>query len=51
VNPATGLCTTTTVKPTWGGGTAFVINTPNWGCYHYRVFETTIPMRNVIWKQ
>jgi len=50
-DPATNTCTTTTAAPTWGGGTAFIINTPDWGCYHYRVFETTIPLRNVIWKQ
>lgn len=24
---------------------------PNWQRYRYRVFETTIPLRNVIWKQ
>jgi len=50
-NPTTGLCTTTTAAPTWGGGTAFVMAGANWGCYHYRVFETTVPLRNVIWKQ
>jgi type IV pilus assembly protein PilW len=47
----THTCTTTTAVPTWGSGTAFVITTPDWGCYHYRVFQTTIPLRNVIWKQ
>lgn len=24
---------------------------PDWGCYRYRVFENTIPLRNVIWSK
>jgi len=48
--PAAGAaCSATTALATsWGA-----INTQNypaeWGCYRYRVFETVIPLRNVIW--
>lgn len=49
-NPVTGLCETTTASPTWKAGTAIDVSTdPNWQCYRYRVFETTIPLRNLIW--
>jgi type IV pilus assembly protein PilW len=54
-----GACDTTTAAPTWSG-TAFAgagLQTSldlsadtNWQCYRYRVFETTIPLRNWIWK-
>jgi type IV pilus assembly protein PilW len=48
----TGLCTTTTVDPlTWTGGTLTISADPNWKCYRYRVFETTVPLRNMIWLQ
>lgn len=44
---APGPCDTTTVAPTWSGG---AFNMPaNWQCYRYRVFETVVPLRNVIW--
>jgi len=56
-----GGCDTTTVAPTWSGsalgGAPFNFQTaldlsadPNWQCYRYKVFETTIPLRNWIWK-
>ncbi len=64
--PAGGgaTCNTTTVYPTWSGGppagppvTGTMTNRgfdlssdPNWQCYRYRVFETTVPLRNWIWK-
>jgi len=64
--PAAGgaTCDTTTVYPTWSGGppvgppaTGTMTNRgfdlssdPNWKCYRYRVFETTVPLRNWIWK-
>jgi type IV pilus assembly protein PilW len=56
--PAAGLgapCDTTTVAPTWSGNTggarSFDLSIdPNWKCYRYRVFETTVPLRNWIWK-
>jgi type IV pilus assembly protein PilW len=48
---AGGACDTTTAAPTWSGGTLDVSADPNWNCYRYRVFETTIPLRNLIWQQ
>lgn len=51
--PATdGTCTATTTMPVWAGGT---IRDPNLAagspsCYRYRVFETTVPLRNMIWR-
>jgi type IV pilus assembly protein PilW len=56
--PAAGAgapCDTTTAFPTWSGGAAagrgFDLSAdPNWQCYRYRVFETTVPLRNWIWK-
>ncbi|PYR16399.1 MAG: hypothetical protein DMF98_28140 [Acidobacteria bacterium] len=56
--PAAGAsapCDTTTVAPTWSGNTgaarSFDLSADaNWKCYRYRVFETTVPLRNWIWK-
>jgi type IV pilus assembly protein PilW len=50
-NATTGVCDTTTIQPTWTGGTLTVNTDPNWQCYRYRVFETTVPVRNMIWPQ
>jgi type IV pilus assembly protein PilW len=50
-NATTGLCDTTTAEPTWSGGTMVISTDPNWQCYRYRVFETTVPLRNMIWLQ
>jgi len=46
-----GACDTTTVAPTWSGGTLDLSTDVNWKCYRYRVFETTVPMRNLLWQQ
>jgi len=35
--------------PTWSGGNFDLSADPNWQCYRYRVFETTVPIRNWIW--
>jgi type IV pilus assembly protein PilW len=63
--PSSGIpsdpCDTTTTAPTWSGSawataapnlmTALdVSGDANWRCYRYKVFETTIPLRNWIWK-
>jgi type IV pilus assembly protein PilW len=63
--PSTGIpsdpCDTTIAAPTWSGSawaaaaptlmTALDVSADaNWRCYRYKVFETTIPMRNWIWK-
>lgn len=49
-------CTATVAAPTWAGG-AFpapgdFTDTANQArCYGYRVFETVVPLRNMIWSQ
>lgn len=57
---AAGICEITTVAPLWAGATVSVNNPvadpivltadPDWKCYRYRAFETTVPLRNLIWK-
>jgi type IV pilus assembly protein PilW len=37
-------------RPKWAGGTFDLTADPDWKCYRYRVFETTIPLRNWIWR-
>jgi type IV pilus assembly protein PilW len=60
--PPSTTCNTTTATsanmPKWtginAGGTpvAFDLSAdPNWQCYRYRVFETTVPVRNNFWLQ
>ena len=49
-DPATGACTTTTVAPIWSVGDIDVSADPNWRCYRYRVFESTISLRNMVWR-
>jgi type IV pilus assembly protein PilW len=54
---AGGPCTATTAAPTWANGQAFpapgdFTNVTNQArCYGYRVFETVVPLRNMIWRQ
>jgi type IV pilus assembly protein PilW len=54
---ADGACSTTTSAPSWSGGTISVNKNPdgtanaNWQCYRYKTFETTVPLRNMIWRQ
>lgn len=55
VRPAPGAnCEATTAQPTWAGGSFgakdFATVTSQDRCYRYRVFETTIPLRNMIWR-
>lgn len=48
--PATpgGPCTVTTAAPTWSGGTMAVPGgLPS--CYRYKVYETVVPLRNILW--
>ena len=47
-------CATTTVAPVinWGAGpsmTPDLSGDPDWQCYRYKVFQTTIPVRNALW--
>jgi type IV pilus assembly protein PilW len=50
-------CDTTTAPPAWSGAPATgstrsfdLSGDPDWQCYRYRVFETTVPLRNWLWK-
>ncbi|MES1981937.1 MAG: PilW family protein [Pseudomonadota bacterium] len=49
------VCNTTTVAPTWAGGTLDLSGNlglgagDDWKCYRYKTFEVTAPLRNVLW--
>jgi type IV pilus assembly protein PilW len=47
-------CDATTTARIWSGGTFTKLDvtttTSEDRCYRYRVFETTIPLRNMIWR-
>lgn len=43
-------CTATTVAPTWSGG-SFTVPGGLPSCYKYKVFETVIPLRNMLWSR
>lgn len=49
-----GACDATTAAPAWAGGTFAALDiatlTSQDRCYRYRVFETTIPLRNMVWR-
>jgi len=47
-----GVCRTTTVAPNWAGGAITVADAPAapWQCFRYKVFQTVIPLRNMIWR-
>jgi len=52
-DPATGVCNTTTVLPTWSGGPITLTDDTDgtsWKCYRYKTYETTVPLRNMIWR-
>jgi len=44
-----GPCEATLAAPTWSGG-AFTVPGGVPSCYRHRVFETVIPLRNMIWR-
>jgi type IV pilus assembly protein PilW len=48
---AGGTCSTTTVAPqVWNGAMTLDLSAnADWRCFRYRVYETTVPLRNVIW--
>lgn len=57
-NATTGQCDTTTTFPTWSGKTLVpgsealdLSANPDWKCYRYKTFETSVPLRNMIWRQ
>lgn len=43
-------CSATTATPSWAGGN-FSVPGGIPSCYKYRVFETIIPLRNMIWRE
>ncbi len=47
---ADGNCSVTTVAPTWAGGNLDLSARADWRCFRYRVFESTISLRNMIWR-
>jgi type IV pilus assembly protein PilW len=49
-DPATGQCAVTTVAPQWTAGAFVLSDRPDWQCFRYRVFESTIGLRNMIWR-
>lgn len=52
--PSGANCDATAVAPTWTGGGFPAVDiatvTSQDRCYRYRVFETTVPLRNMIWR-
>lgn len=49
-DPASGACDTTTQPPQWSGGALDVSARADWRCFRYRVFESTVSLRNMIWR-
>ena len=45
-----GVCRITTVAPSWAGGAISLAADPDWQCYRYKVFQTVVPIRNMIWR-
>ncbi|HSD61132.1 MAG TPA: PilW family protein [Burkholderiales bacterium] len=46
-----GQCRTTTAFPTWAGGAIDLsVTGADWQCYRYKVFQTIVPIRNMLWK-
>lgn len=43
-------CTATTTAPTWAGGTFDLSDDADWQCYRYKVFQTVVPLRSMIWR-
>jgi type IV pilus assembly protein PilW len=48
--PVNGVCEATTAAPSWTGG-IFAVPGGLPSCAKYRVFETVIPLRNMIWRE
>lgn len=53
--PASGICNTTTGPLSWMGGALDLsgmvgLTGDDWKCYRYKVFEVTVPLRNVLWR-
>lgn len=46
---ASGVCTTSPANVTWSFGTFDISGLDNGRCFRYRVAETVVPLRNIIW--
>jgi type IV pilus assembly protein PilW len=46
-----GPCDTTPAQPLWAGGEVDLSTDADWSCYRYKVFETALSLRNMIWTQ
>lgn len=45
-----GVCNiTTNADFVWANGTMNISNLPDWGCYRYRMYQTTVPLLNMMW--
>ncbi len=50
INPD-GTCSVTTTPPAWSWGAVTAASmTADWRCYKYKVFETVVPLRNMMWR-
>jgi type IV pilus assembly protein PilW len=50
-DPPGAPCDATTAPLAWAAGAIDLSADADWECYRYRVFETTVPVRNLIWPQ
>lgn len=51
-DPVAGCNITPAAPSVWIGGPAVDLSaTPNWACYRYKVYQTIIPIRNMIWSE
>lgn len=52
-----GVCNATSGTPTWAGSATSPLVFSNdadgtsWRCYRYRIYETTVPLRNMLWRR
>lgn len=47
---SSGVCTTTAAAPIWFDNPAIDLSgMADWQCYRYKVYQTIIPIRNVVW--
>ncbi len=45
-----GVCNVTNVSNiSWLGGNIDISGLPDWGCYRYRLIQTTVPLKNAMW--
>jgi len=49
VKPERDCNVTASSNIAWSGGAFDISAVPNWNCYRYKVFQTTVPIRNLIW--